>query len=85
MFTGVLNPLVISHVFNARQVRTLEFDFIVSLSYLIKLKFHIFFCVTLEQLFHVLGIITVSRNTFLNIILVPIFSCKLLTLFSHLK
>lgn len=74
MFTGVLNPPVIAHVFNARQVRTLEFNFIVSLLYLIKSKFHrFFFCVTLEQLFHVLDIITVSRNTFLNMILVPIF------------
>ena len=69
MLARVLDLPLNAHVFDERQVRALELD--VSFLYLIKSKFHRFsFYITAEQPFQMLDIIKVSKNNFLNPILV---------------
>ena len=90
MLAGVLNPFLITHIFDVHQVTPFGtglyciFYYIIIISGTVKFS-KIFFCVTVGQLFYVLDIMIVSRNNFLNPTLVPIFNrINLLTLFSHL-
>ena len=71
MLVRVLNLLLIANVSGVHQVTPLELDiiisFIISVYYLEKSKFHRFlFYVTEEQIFHVVALIIVSRDDFLN-------------------
>ena len=71
MLVRVLNLLLIANVSGVHQVTPLELDiiisFIISVNYLEKSKFHRFlFYVTEEQIFHVVALIIVSRDDFLN-------------------
>ena len=72
MLAGVLDSPLIAHVFGERQTRALELN--ISFLYPTKSKFHRFsFYITVEQPFQILDIIILSRNSFLNPTLVPIF------------